>query len=169
MTINPQKIYIADFVTSAGRFQMTLFAKSDPRATNNFVFLANHRFFDGDTFFRVIKPFMIQTGDPLNRGTGGPGYSWTGSRPHLPYQPGIVAMANQGAPNSNGSQFFICTGLASENLNVTPNYTELGRITQGMSVVEKIAAGKVRKNPQTHEISQPVHPVVIRRIRILVR
>ncbi len=170
MIINPQKTYIADFLTSAGRFQMTLFAKRDPHATNNFIFLAKHHFFNGDTFFRVIKTFMIQTGDPLNRGTGGPGYSWKGGLPHFPYQPGIVAMANRGGNrNTNGSQFFICTGPASESLNVTPNYTELGRITRGMRVVEKIAAGKVRKNPKTRELSQPVHPVVIREVSIHVR
>ena len=161
MFINPHKSYTATVKTTAGTFIMTLFAQQDPRAVNNFVFLANHEFFNGDEIFRVIKPFMFQTGDPLNNGKGGPGYEWQGETPTFPYQPGIVAMANAGSTNTNGSQFFVCTGSESTSLNQNPIYTELGRVTKGWSVVQKIAGGQVKTNPETKEHSLPVHPYYI--------
>ncbi len=168
MTINPNNSYVATVNTSAGTFDISLFAQKDPHAVNNFVFLADHRFFNGDEIFRVIKPFMFQTGDPLNNGTGNPGYQWTGKDATYPYQPGIVAMANSGTPATNGSQFFVCTGAESTTLNQNPIYTELGRVTKGMTVVQKIAAGKVKYNPAMQEDSLPVHPYFIRSITIAV-
>ncbi|MCY0908125.1 MAG: peptidylprolyl isomerase [Sulfobacillus thermotolerans] len=166
MTINPKDTYVATVDTTAGSFNITLFAQQDPHAVNNFVFLAKHRFFNGDEIFRVIKPFMFQTGDPLNNGTGGPGYQWTGKDATVPYEPGIVAMANSGSPTTNGSQFFVCTGAESTSLNQNPIYTELGRVTKGMSVVEKIASGKVKYNPAMQEDSLPVHPYYIQSVTI---
>ncbi len=168
MFINPNKTYKAAIKTTAGTFVMTLFAKQDPAAVNNFVFLAHHQFFNGDEIFRVIKPFMFQTGDPLNDGRGGPGYEWNGETPTYPYQPGIVAMANTGNPNTNGSQFFVCTGPESASLNQDPIYTELGRVTKGWNVVQKIADGPVKTNPQTKEHSLPVHPYYITAVTISV-
>ncbi|MDA8193672.1 MAG: peptidylprolyl isomerase [Thermaerobacter sp.] len=162
MTINPNGHYLAVIKTTAGTFTISLFAKQDPVAVNNFVFLAHHDFFNGNRFFRVLAPFIIQTGDPLNNGTGGPGYQWNGELPRaFPYQPGIVAMANANNPNTNGSQFFICTGSESETLNQDPIYTELGRVTQGWAVVKTIADGAVTTNPTTGEDSMPVHPYSI--------
>jgi cyclophilin family peptidyl-prolyl cis-trans isomerase len=177
MSINVNKTYVAHFATTAGDFQMTIFAKQDPVSANNFIFLANHHFFNGDTFFRLVKSFIVQAGDPLNLGTGGPGYSWNGSKeqPTVPYGPGIVAMANSGSPTTNGSQFFICTGTESELLNQNPVYTELGRITQGLSVVQKISDGKVKLNPYVplgngrYEKSRPIHPVTIENVTIDVK
>jgi cyclophilin family peptidyl-prolyl cis-trans isomerase len=163
MVIDPHRQYEAVVKTTAGSFTISLFAKQDPVAVNNFVFLAQHQFFNGDTFFRVVKDFVIQTGDPLNQGTGGPGYQWNGELPPpYPYGPGIVAMANTGNPNTNGSQFFICTGSQSQSLNQTPIYTEVGRVTAGWDTVLKIAAGPVVANPvMGGEVSKPVHPVTI--------
>lgn len=162
MAINPKAQYDAVVKTTKGSFTISLFAQQDPRSVNNFVFLANHHFFDGDLFFRVIQPFMIQTGDPLNNGRGGPGYQWKGELPPpFPYAKGIVAMANANNPDTNGSQFFICTGSECQSLNQTPTYTEVGRVTKGMGVVEAIAAGKVVVNPAMNEKSKPVHPVKI--------
>ena len=173
LSIHVNKTYLAHFFTTAGNFTMTLFAKKDPVAANNFVFLARHHFFNGDTFFRVIKHFMVQTGDPLNRGTGGPGYSWNAELPPTyPYAPGIVAMAHAQSPNSNGSQFFICTGQECAGLNQRPynTYTEVGRITHGLSVVDKIASGKVTANPLMNgEVSKPLHPYTIKNITIQVK
>lgn len=166
MFINTHKLYTATVKTTAGSFVISLFAKQDPVAVNNFVFLANHKFFNGDEIFRVIKPFMFQTGDPLNNGTGGPGYEWNGERPTYPYQPGIVAMANTGNPNTNGSQFFVCTGQESTSLNQDPIYTEVGRVSKGWSVLQKIASGAVKKNPMTQEVSLPVHPFYITSVMI---
>ncbi len=166
MLINPTKTYTATVKTTAGIFDIALFAKQDPIAVNNFVFLADHKFFNGDEIFRVIKPFMFQTGDPLNDGYGGPGYEWKGETPTFPYQPGIVAMANSGNPNTNGSQFFVCTGPDSINLNQNPIYTELGRVTNGWRVVQKIADGPVKTNPKTQEHSLPIHPYYITSVTI---
>lgn len=158
--------YSADIATNYGPFTVSLFAQQDPVAVNNFVFLAQQHFYDGDQFFRVLQPFMVQTGDPLNNGTGGPGYHFGDELPPTePYAPGIVAMANSG-PNTNGSQFFICTGTDCANLNQSPNYTELGKVTAGMANVQKIAAVPVTLNPITGETSTPKVDVHITGITI---
>ena len=88
-----------------------------PRTVNNFVFLAREGFYDGLTFHRVVRGFVIQGGDPEGDGRGGPGYTFADELPDDGYPPGSVAMANAG-PGTNGSQFFIVTGDAS----VLPNY-----------------------------------------------
>ncbi|WP_233095956.1 peptidylprolyl isomerase [Alicyclobacillus sp. SO9] len=168
MQINKSKQYDAVVKTNYGSFTIQLFAKQSPITVNNFVFLSQHHFYKNDKFFRVIQPFMIQTGDPNNNGTGGPGYQFKDELPpKQPYQPGIVAMANSG-PNTNGSQFFICTGIQSETLNSDPKYTQFGKVTQGMSVVQKIAAVPVKMNPQTHEQSMPTKDVYIESVKIQV-
>lgn len=155
MALKAGATYTADVSTNYGRFTISLFAKQDPVAVNNFVFLAQHNFYNGDRFFRIIRTFMVQTGDPNNNGTGGPGYQFADELPPtVPYAPGVVAMANAG-PNTNGSQFFICTGAACGSLNQSPNYTELGTVSAGMSVVQKIAAIPVTVNPATGENSFP--------------
>lgn len=168
MTLNTKDNYQATIHTTAGTFIMQLFSQQDPVAVNNFVFLANQHFFNGDKFFRVLKTFVIQTGDPLNNGTGGPGYTWDAELPPpFPYQPGIVAMAvSPSSDNTNGSQFFICTGQQSEQLNQSAQYTELGRITKGWATVEKIADGPVTTNPITNEPSYPIHPFSITSVTI---
>ncbi len=168
MTLNPNDQYQATVHTTAGNFVIQLFAKQQPVAVNNFVFLANQGFYNNNQFFRVIQNFVIQTGDPLNNGTGGPGYTWNAELPvPFPYQPGIVAMAVSSAgPNTNGSQFFICTGPQSEQLNQQPQYTELGRVIKGWTTVLKIARGQVTVNPLTNEDSEPLHPYSITSITI---
>jgi len=108
---------------------------------------------------------MIQTGDPTGTGGGDPGYKFKDELPplHL-YDPGIVAMANSG-PNTNGSQFFICTGPDAEGLNRLPNYTQFGKVVGGMDIVQKIASVPVGPgNPG--EVSRPVKPPVINNIVI---
>ena len=168
MTINRKLNYRATVHTTAGNFTINLFASQDPVAVNNFVFLAHQDFFNHQTFFRVIRSFVIQTGDPKNIGSGGPGYTWNGELPvPYPYQPGIVAMAVSGnSPNTNGSQFFICTGPASTQLNSKPIYTEVGRVVQGWPTIRKIDQGRVTTNPLTNEKSYPVHPVSITSVTI---
>ncbi len=171
MQINSTKQYDAVVQTNYGNFTIQLFAKSAPKTVNNFVFLAQHHFFTGDTFFRIIKSFMIQTGDPRNNGTGGPGYEFASELPpKYPYAPGIVAMANRGANTvSNGSQFFICTGSESQSLNQQPIYTEFGKVIQGMSVVQKIASIPVKQNPQTGENSFPTKMAYIESVTVQVK
>lgn len=166
MTIDTSATYTATVLTNYGTFRIDLFAKQDPVAVNNFVFLAQHHFYDYDRFFRIIRAFMVQTGDPNNNGTGGPGYHFDDELPPtVPYAPGVVAMANAG-PNTNGSQFFICTGVECDSLNSTPLYTELGKVSSGMNVVQKIAAIPVVTNPMTGEVSDPTRVAYIKNITI---
>jgi cyclophilin family peptidyl-prolyl cis-trans isomerase len=168
LSINPNGHYRATVVTSLGTFVIALFAKQDPVSVNNFVFLARHDFYNGDRIFRIIKPFVFQTGDPNQNGTGGPGYTFRGRiPPAVPYGPGIVAYANRGV-GTNGSQFFVCTGPESTYLNTKGHaiYPEIGRVVSGMNVVEKIAAVPVTVNPETGEDSLPTHPVIVQSITI---
>ena len=140
MTIDTSKTYTATVTTDVGPFTITLDAKQAPKTVNNFVFLAEHHFYDCIIFHRVIQTFMDQTGDPTGTGTGGPGYEFADElpKPATPQYPlGSVAMANSG-PNTNGSQFFIVAGPEGESL--APNYSLFGQVTSGMSVIEKINA-----------------------------
>ena len=167
VTISNKKTYIADVYTTAGTFSIELFNRIAPIATNNFVFLSNHHFYDGDLFFRTIKNYIVQTGDPLQNGTGGPGYTWPDELPpHYAYTAGIVAMANSG-PNTNGSQFFIVTAHDAQVLNQNPYYTQFGRVIHGLSVVDKIANAPVTYNPMMNENSKPRKPIQI--VRIVIR
>lgn len=99
-------------------------------------------------------------------GRGGPGYRFRDELPPaLEYEPGVVAMANAG-PNTNGSQFFICTGDMSRNLNRSPYYSVFGKVTAGMDTVQAIAAIPVRRGA-SGEQSEPVDPVHIERVEIV--
>ncbi|MEN8615020.1 peptidylprolyl isomerase [Dehalogenimonas sp. THU2] len=165
MMINPAKKYTATMETSLGSFKIELLASESPKTVNNFVFLAKEGFYDSVIFHRIIKTFMAQTGDPTGTGAGGPGYRFADELPvKHSYDPGIVAMANAG-PNTNGSQFFICTGVDATGLNGAPNYTQFGRVIEGMDTVQKIASTPVTRSPHG-EMSRPVEPPVIKSIEI---
>jgi cyclophilin family peptidyl-prolyl cis-trans isomerase len=165
MQIDTSKTYFASVETSLGTFKIQLFANETPKTVNNFIFLAQEGFYNGVIFHRIIKTFMIQTGDPKGTGSGGPGYAFADELPPKhSYDPGIVAMANAGS-NTNGSQFFICTGTDAKSLNSHPNYTQFGQVVEGMDVVQKIAAVPVGAgNPG--ETSRPTNPPVIKKITI---
>ncbi len=145
-TIDPSKTYTATVTTDVGAFTIKLDPATAPIATNSFVFLAEHHFYDCVIFHRVIPGFVDQTGDPTGTGTGGPGYEYAEPGPATAspqYPLGSVAMANSNQPsttdpNTNGSQFFIVTGTSGETL--PPDYTLFGQVTSGMSVVQKINA-----------------------------
>lgn len=166
MQIDKNKSYQAKLSTTMGDITIELFAKDAPITVNNFVFLAKDKFYDGLTFHRVIKDFMIQTGDPLGNGTGGPGYTFEDELKNgHKYEVGVVAMANAGK-NTNGSQFFIGSGKDVEGLENSPNYTIFGKVVGGMDVVQKIASTKVKKHPQTGELSVPEQPIKINTVTI---
>ncbi|MFC4101085.1 peptidylprolyl isomerase [Paenibacillus xanthanilyticus] len=168
MSIDTSKTYLAHFKTSKGDFTVELFAKDAPQTVNSFVFLANEKFYDGIKFHRIIETFMIQTGDPLGNGTGGPGYDIPDELDNgHQYEEGIVAMANAG-PNTGGSQFFICTGPDAAGLNMQPNYTIFGKVTEGMDVVTAISKTPVEANMQG-EPSQPTEEVTIDGLTIEVK
>jgi cyclophilin family peptidyl-prolyl cis-trans isomerase len=164
MQIDTSKKYIATVDTTLGSFKIQLFAQESPKTVNNFVFLAKQGYYNGIIFHRIIKTFMIQTGDPTGTGRGGPGYKFADELPTKhSYDSGIVAMANAG-PNTNGSQFFICTGSDARNLNNMPNYTQFGQVIEGMDVVQIIASVPVVSNGQ--EVSKPTNPPSIKSITI---
>jgi cyclophilin family peptidyl-prolyl cis-trans isomerase len=151
------KSYTATLDTSIGIITVELLHSVAPKTVNNFVFLASQGFYDGVVFHRVIKGFMIQGGDPTGTGTGGPGYRFEDERVTTPYKLGTLAMANAG-PNTNGSQFFIVQGPSGTKL--PPQYTIFGQVTDGMDVLNAIAAVPVG-GPQN---SSPRTPVVINRV-----
>jgi cyclophilin family peptidyl-prolyl cis-trans isomerase len=137
MQIDPKKQYMAILHTDKGDIQVELFAAQAPKTVNNFVFLAREGFYNGTTFHRVIRDFMIQGGDPRGTGTGGPGYKFDDEPGALALKhdrPGILSMANAG-PNTNGSQFFI-THVPTPHLN--GKHGVFGRVVSGMDVVNAI-------------------------------
>ncbi len=167
MAIDPEKNYSAVLHTSKGDITMEFFTKESPVTVNNFIFLAKNGFYDGVKFHRVIKNFMIQTGDPTATGMGGPGYRFDDELPAKhPYSIGIVAMANAG-PNTNGSQFFICCGTDALSLNRYPNYTQFAQVKEGISTVRDISTSQVRYNPGTGEYSTLINDVTIDSIDII--
>ena len=137
-TIDTARSYAATMVTSKGTIALSLDAKAAPVTVNNFVFLARERYYDGLTFHRVEKAFVIQGGDPSGDGTGGPGYTIPDEDSGLLHADGALAMAKSSAPDSAGSQFYI-TLAAQPSLD--GNYTVFGRVTGGRDVVAKIARG----------------------------
>jgi peptidyl-prolyl cis-trans isomerase B (cyclophilin B) len=167
MTINTNALYSATVVTTAGTFQVSLYAKSAPNTVNNFVFLADKGYYKCNTFFRVATSFVDQTGDPSGTGTGvpkgtaagaltpQPGYKFNDENLPKAYTTGDLAMANSGA-NTNGSQFFIvapggAAGLAS-------SYSLFGQVSSGLNVVDLI-----NKEGNT-EANNGEPPLVIQRI-----
>jgi cyclophilin family peptidyl-prolyl cis-trans isomerase len=135
MSINPAKKYTATMETSCGKITIDLDAKAAPKTVNNFVFLANKKFYDGLTFHRVVTGFVIQGGDPQGTGGGGPGYKFEDELPPDGYKLGSLAMANSGA-DTNGSQFFIVTG--PEGTQLPNNYSRFGMVTGGLDVAQKL-------------------------------
>jgi cyclophilin family peptidyl-prolyl cis-trans isomerase len=171
-TMNP----VAVMQTNKGVIEIELFADVMPITTGNFITLAEEGFYDGVKFHRVIKNFMIQSGDPNTKGddvasygTGGPGYTIQDEFVEgelLTNVRGTISMANTGQPNSGGSQFFINT---ADNLALdfnkepfTSKHPVFGRVIKGMDVVGAIENVEVG-GPQ---MSSPVEPVIIESVTI---
>ena len=124
--------------TAKGIIQLQIYPEAS-MAASNFMLLAANGFYDGLTFHRVEPGFVVQGGDPVGDGTGGPGYEFADEPVTRDYKKGIVAMANSG-PNTNGSQFFI---MLEDNPGLPKKYTIFGQVISGMDVVEKITIGDV--------------------------
>jgi cyclophilin family peptidyl-prolyl cis-trans isomerase len=135
MTIDSAKTYTAVIETSCGKITLDLDAKGAPKTVNSFVFLVQKHFYDGLTWHRVVKDFVIQGGDPEGTGGGGPGYSFEDELPQDGYKIGSLAMANSG-PNTNGSQFFVVTG--ADGAKRSSNYSRFGMVTGGLEVAQKL-------------------------------
>lgn len=165
MGLIPQKDYQAVLKTSKGDIKIDLYEKKTPITVNNFVFLAKDSFYDNTKFHRIIKGFMIQGGDPLGNGTGGPGYKFNDEPFDGEYTRGTIAMANAG-PNTNGSQFFIM----HKDMSLPKDYVIFGKVTgdESLSVVDKIAETPVKQGAFGNEASTPTEDVTIQSIEILV-
>jgi cyclophilin family peptidyl-prolyl cis-trans isomerase len=164
-TIDPSKTYVATVDTSEGSFQMTLDPKVAPKTVNSFVYLANQGFYDGLSFHRIAKDFVIQGGDPKGDGTGGPGYTLPDEPPKNGYEKYSVAMANSG-PGTSGSQFFIVTSDAgAKNLGGPPYlYSALGKVTSGTETIDKVnELGSTASDPAQQT---PTKPVAITKVTI---
>ncbi len=150
--------HIAVIETNYGTMEIELFEQRAPITTKNFIELTEKGFYNGLTFHRVIKEFMIQGGCPKGDGTGGPGYEIQDEfHPELKHsKAGILSMANAG-PNTGGSQFFI-------TLIPTPwldgKHSVFGQIIKGKGVLEEIGSIK------TGSMDKPIEPVVIKKITI---
>jgi peptidyl-prolyl cis-trans isomerase A (cyclophilin A) len=163
----------AHFVTSEGNFTVRLYDAEAPRTVENFVGLAegtkewsdprsNQKvkkpYYDGSIFHRIIDGFMIQGGDPLGQGIGGPGYTFADEfHPSLRHaKAGILSMANRG-PNTNGGQFFITLGPTP---HLDDRHSVFGEVVEGMDVVRKIGSTR------TGERDRPVNDIVIQSVTI---
>ena len=137
--------------TSCGAFAIALDTQRAPKTTNSFAYLAKKGFYDDLTFHRIVPEFVIQGGDPLGTGLGGPGYKVVEKPPaNLAYTKGIVAMAKSSAepPGTSGSQFFVVTGA---DAGLPPEYALVGKVSKGYDVVARIGklGTKTEKPKQT--------------------
>ena len=125
-----------------GVIKVELYPDKAPNTVNNFISLANHNFYDGLIFHRVISGFMIQGGDPEGTGMGGPGYSIKGEfsqnrfNNDLKHERGVISMARSMMPDSAGSQFFI---MHQDAPHLDGAYAAFGKVIEGMDVVDRIA------------------------------
>jgi cyclophilin family peptidyl-prolyl cis-trans isomerase len=137
-TVEPGEELTAVMQTSCGTFDIALDTKRAPKTTNSFAYLAEQGFYDDLDFHRIVPGFVIQGGDPLGTGTGGPGYTVVEKPPaNLAYTKGTVAMAKSSAepPGSSGSQFYVVTGA---DAGLPPEYALVGKVSKGLDVVERI-------------------------------
>jgi cyclophilin family peptidyl-prolyl cis-trans isomerase len=143
--------------TTEGVIVFELFDDDAPETVANFKKLASEGFYDGLTFHRIIKDFMIQGGCPTGTGTGGPGYQFDDEINDHKVARGALAMANAG-PNTNGSQFFVVTIDAAPWLD--GKHTVFGEVTDGMDVVDRI------EGVPTMGADRPVEPIIIASIEL---
>jgi peptidyl-prolyl cis-trans isomerase B (cyclophilin B) len=135
--------------TSCGSFEIALDTKRAPKTANSFAYLAEKGFYDDLTFHRIVPGFVIQGGDPLGSGLGGPGYTVVEKPPaNLAYTKGVVAMAKSSAdpPGASGSQFYVVTGA---DAGLPPEYALVGKVSKGYPVVARIGKlGNASEKPK---------------------
>lgn len=160
----PKELPVATIVfKDFGTVEAELYPHIAPNTVNNFIELSNSGFYDGLTFHRVIKDFMVQGGDPDGTGMGGPGYSIKGEftknkfKNDLAHTEGVLSMARSQSKDSAGSQFFIVTKDAS---HLDGQYASFGKVTKGMDIIHKI------ENIETGANDKPVKDVVIESIKV---
>ena len=160
--LDPSRTYTVTVVTNCGTFAFNLDVKQSPKTSASIYSLVKRGFFNGLTFHRVAAGFVIQGGDPLGNGSGGPGYSVVEAPPAgTQYVRGVVAMAKTQSdpPGASGSQFFVVTGA---NVGLPPEYAVAGNVVSGMAAVEKI--GSLPTNPPGD--GTPTPSVVMSRVTV---
>ncbi len=157
-------------VRDFGPIRIELLQDEAPLTVANFEKLARAGFYDGTTFHRVVPGFVIQGGDPntkdrdpRNDGMGGPGYHIKAEFNDTPHLRGTVSMARSSAPDSAGSQFFI---VLADHHELDGHYTAFGRVTEGMDVVDRIAAVEVDKYGRWGPPDRPLKDVVVESVRL---
>ncbi len=158
------KDYTATIVTNYGDIVVDLYEDRTPKTVNSFVFLAEENYYDGLIFHRVIEDFVIQGGDPLGSGAGGPGYKFEDEvYEDDQFESYVLAMANANQPKTNGSQFFITTSGSTGNVShLAGRHTIFGKVTDGFDTVDKIESVKI------DNANKPLHPVIIEDVVIRV-
>ena len=162
---------VAVIKTSLGEMTVQFWPDVAPNTVENFKKLARQGFYDGTSFHRIIRGFMIQGGDPLTKdpakeelyGTGDPGYKIKAEFNSRPHERGVLSMARSRDPNSAGSQFFICLGRAEHLDN---QYTAFGKVIKGEDVLVKIGETPVGPS-RSGEPSKPSTRVEVQSIKIL--
>ena len=153
--LDPAKTHTITFTTNCGSFDVRLDVKGSPKTSASIAALVKRGFYDDLTFHRIVPGFVIQGGDPLGDGQGGPGYSVTEApKSSAKYTKGVVAMAKTQIedPGTSGSQFFVVSG---EDAGLPPEYAILGKVTRGLDVVTTIEGVTVGPG------DVPLAPVVI--------
>lgn len=161
LRLSAAKRYVVTIRTNCGTIGIVLDVKRAPRTASSFASLVSRGFYDGLTFHRVLADFVIQGGDPLGNGQGGPGYGIVEKPPaNLRYTRGVVAMAKAGVdpPGASGSQFFIVT---AEDAGLPPDYALVGKVASGSQTINRIIAEPVQGPNGT-----PQNPIVIERATI---
>src|SRR5712672_2184007 len=162
---------VAVIKTSEGDMVVQFWTDAAPNTVENFKKLARQGFYDGTIFHRIVKGFMIQGGDPNSKdpakenryGEGGPGYKIKAEFNDHSHERGVISMARGPAPDSAGSQFFICLGPVPR---LDGQYTTFGKLIKGADVLEKIGEIPVTSN-SAGETSKPTKRVVIESVKIV--
>lgn len=148
-----------------------LYPEFAPETVNNFVSLAESGFYDGLTFHRIIKEFMIQGGDPEGTGMGGSEKTIKGefsengfTKNTLTHTRGVISMARSGEPDSASSQFFI---MHADNVGLDGKYAAFGKLISGEDTLDKIANTPVKANEYSGQLETPIETVKIKTVTVL--
>jgi len=160
------KTYTAIFKTNKGTFSAILSARAAPVTVQSFIFLADHHYFDGVSFHRVVPSFVAQGGDPTGTGLCGPGYEFGDENLGHKYVRGSLAMANSGS-NTNGSQFFVVLADQKNGLDQQPIYNLFGQVAGGYAAIDAIAAVKLGPGGDGAK-SKPLSKVYMETVRVVV-
>jgi len=162
---------VAVIKTNEGEMVIEFWSDAAPKTVENFKKLARSGFYDGTTFHRIVKGFMIQGGDPNSKdpakensfGQGGPGYKIKAEFNNHSHERGVISMARGPDPDSAGSQFFICLAPVAR---LDGQYTTFGKLIKGDDVLEKIGDTPVTRNSMG-ENSKPTKRVMIESVKIV--